>query len=59
MVTLLLRLTLLAYPLGSTYLTVAHDEGGGTEWGYSTYKVLNGASPAHVAPPKCGAECLG
>ena len=34
MVTLLLRLTLLAYPLSSTYLTVAHDEGDGTEWGY-------------------------
>ena len=34
LVTLLLRLTLLAYPLSSTYLTVAHDEGGGTEWGY-------------------------
>ena len=33
LVTLLLRLTLLAYPLSSTYLTVAHDEGGGTEWG--------------------------
>ena len=33
LVTLLLRLTLLAYPLGSTYLTVAHDEGDGTEWG--------------------------
>ena len=33
LVTLLLRLTLLAYPLRSTYLTVAHEEGGGTEWG--------------------------
>ena len=33
MVTLLLRLTLLAYPLRSTYLTVAHEGGGGTEWG--------------------------
>ena len=33
MVTLLLRLTLLAYPPSSTQLTVAHDEGGGTEWG--------------------------
>ena len=33
MVTLLLRLTMLAYPLGSTYLTVAHDEGGGTDRG--------------------------
>ena len=34
LVTLLLRLTLLAYPLGSTYLTVDHDGGDGTEWGY-------------------------
>ena len=33
MVTLLLRLTLLAYPLSPTELTVAHDEGDGTEWG--------------------------
>ena len=33
MVTLLLRLTLLACPLSPTYLTVAHEEGGGTEWG--------------------------
>ena len=33
MVTLLLRLTLLAYPLRSTWLTVARDEGGGAEWG--------------------------
>ena len=34
MVTLLLRLTLLAYPLSSTYLTVDHDGGDGAEWGY-------------------------
>ena len=33
LVTLLLRLTLLAHPLGSTCLTVAHDGGGGAEWG--------------------------
>ena len=33
LVTLLLRLTLLAYPLRPTYQTVARYEGGGTEWG--------------------------
>ena len=33
LVTLLLRLTLLAYPLSPTYLTVAHEGGGGAEWG--------------------------
>ena len=33
LVTLLLRLTLLAYPLSPTYLTVAHEEGDGAEWG--------------------------
>ena len=33
MVTLLLRLTLLAYPLSPTYLTVGRKWGGGAEWG--------------------------
>ena len=57
MVTLLLRLTLLAYPLSSTYLTVA--QGWYRMAGAITLRVITMPSPAHVAPPKCGVECLG